>query len=183
MSRIGKLAITIPSGVTASILTGRVEFKGPRGVASVIVDPKVAVTQEGDRLVVTASSPNDNALWGTTRANLANAVVGVTAGWQKSLEMVGVGYKSVVKGQTLEITAGYSHPVPFAIPGGVSVAVEANTKITVSGVDKVLVGQTAARIRKVRKPEPYKGKGIKYVGEVIRRKAGKSGKAGVAAAK
>lgn len=183
MSRIGRLAVTIPSGVTVTLKEGGAKFSGPKGELVVGINPKVKVVQEGDKLVVTPVKDDDDAIWGTTRANLANAVIGVTAGWQKSLEMVGVGFKAAVRGKILEVTAGYSHLVPFTIPEGITAIVEANTKIILMGVDKVLVGQTAAKIRKIRKPEPYKGKGIKYEGEVIRRKAGKSGKAGATGAK
>lgn len=181
MSRIGKLAITIPQGVTVSLKRDEAEVVGPKGRLVITLNPKVTVNQENGKLTVVPKNENNKAIWGTMRANLANAVTGVTTGWQKSLEMVGVGFKALVKGNILEVTAGYSHPVPFMIPEGILATVEANTKITVSGVDKVLVGQTAAKIRQIRKPEPYKGKGIKYAGEVIRRKAGKSGKAGTAA--
>lgn len=180
MSRIGRLPITIPQGVTVALSREEAKFTGPKGEVVVGINPKVKFHLENEKLTVVPNNENDKAIWGTMRANAANAVTGVTAGWQKSLEMVGVGYKSAVKGAILEVTAGYSHPILFPIPKGITVTVEANTKINLSGIDKVLVGQTAAKIRKIRKPEPYKGKGIKYVGEVIRRKAGKSGKAGTA---
>lgn len=180
MSRIGRLPITIPQGVTVALSREEIKFTGPKGVVTTAINSKVTFTLDQDKLTVVPKNQSDKAIWGTMRANAANAVTGVTTGWQKSLEMVGVGYKSAVKGQVLEVTAGYSHPVLFPIPDGITVTVEANTKINLAGIDKVLVGQTAAKIRKIRKPEPYKGKGIKYVGEVIRRKAGKSGKAGTA---
>ena len=178
MSRIGKLPITIANGVTVNLKEGQVEVSGPKGTLTIAVSPAVKIAQADGKLTFTISNKLDNALWGTTRANVANAILGVSTGWQRNLEMVGVGFKSAVKGKNLEISAGFSHPVSFPIPEGITIAVEANTKIAVSGVDKGLVGQTAAKIRKIRKPEPYKGKGIKFAEEVIRRKAGKSGKAG-----
>lgn len=178
MSRIGKLPVVIANGVTVTVKDREVKVSGPKGDQMVAFPQGISVKVEAEKVIVACNSELLYPAWGTTRALINNAVIGVSTGWTKSLEMVGVGFKSVVKGQILEVTAGYSHVVPFAIPEGITATVEANTKITLSGNSKNLVGQTAAKIRKIRKPEPYKGKGIKYVGEIIRRKAGKSGKAG-----
>lgn len=184
MSRIGKLPIVISETVTITLKEGGVEVAGPKGKLLISLSPQVEVTLSEDKktLTVLAKNSDDKAIWGTTRALLANAVCGVSTEWQKTLEMVGVGYKAIVKGTILELAAGFSHLVKFEIPEGVTITVADNTKITVSGVSKQLVGLTAAKIRKVRKPEPYKGKGIKYSDEVIRRKAGKAGKAGASGA-
>lgn len=179
MSRIGKKPITIPAGVTLTIQLPTVTAKGSKGELKVSLHPHVSVTQADGLLTVTVKHPEekfDRSLWGLSRALIANAIIGVTDGFEKRMEVNGVGYKAVVKGQTLELALGYSHPIIHALPAGISAKVEKNV-IIISGIDKQLVGETAAQIRAYRKPEPYKGKGIKYADEVIRRKAGKVVKA------
>ena len=179
MSRIGKKSIPIPSGVTLNISADRVQAKGPKGDQALVLHPEVTVRQENGAATVTVAHPDNKqsrALWGLHRALLANLIHGVHALFEKKLEMVGVGYKAALKGNTLVLEGGFSHSVEFAIPEGITCVIEKNV-ITLSGIDKQKVGQFAATIRAIRKPEPYKGKGIKYVGEVIRRKAGKSAKA------
>ena len=179
MSRIGKLPITVPSGVDIAIDGQAVTVKGPKGTLShTVVEPlSVERSDEGDLLV---TRPNDEreskALHGLTRSLVANMVTGVTDGYEKKLEIVGVGYRVTAKGKDLEFAVGYSHPVLVTPPEGITFAVENPTKFSVSGVDKQQVGQVAANIRKIRKPEPYKGKGIRYAGEHVRRKVGKAGK-------
>ena len=177
MSRIGKLPITVPNGVTVAVSGQVVTVKGPKGELSTpvcslltyeIADGKVAITRNDD-------SREARAQHGLRRTLLANCISGVTAGFSKTLEVIGVGYKVGVKGSNVEMALGFSHPVVVELPKGIEAKVEGQ-KLTLSGIDKVLVGETAARIRRLRKPEPYKGKGIKYEGEQIRRKVGKSGK-------
>lgn len=178
MSRIGKLPIPVPSGVTATIDGQSVTIAGPKGTLSLDVAEPISVKQEDGSLVVTR--PNDEApakaLHGLTRTLVSNMVTGVTEGYTKTLELVGTGYRVTAKGQDLEFALGYSHPITVKAPEGISFAVENPTKFSVVGIDKQLVGETAANIRKLRKPEPYKGKGVRYENEVIRRKAGKAGK-------
>ena len=178
MSRIGRLPIAVPSGVDVSIDGQAVSVKGPKGTLSLNVAEPISVAQEDDQLKVTR--PNDDgpvrALHGLSRTLVANMVTGVTAGFSKTLEIVGVGYRVTAKGQNLEFALGFSHPVVIEPPEGVTFRVEAPTRFVVEGIDKQLVGETAARIRKLRKPDPYKGKGVRYQGEVIRRKVGKAGK-------
>ena len=178
MSRIGKLPIPVPSGVTATIVGQSVTIAGPKGTLSLDVAEPIAVKQEDGSLIVTR--PNDEApakaLHGLTRTLVSNMVTGVTEGYTKTLELVGTGYRVTAKGQDLEFALGYSHPITVKAPEGISFAVENPTKFSVVGIDKQLVGETAANIRKLRKPEPYKGKGVRYENEVIRRKAGKAGK-------
>jgi large subunit ribosomal protein L6 len=176
MSRIGKKAIDIPSGVEVKIGAEAVTVKGPKGTLSTPVHPKVAYAVEGDKIHVTAAdeSRQANAQHGLRRTLLDNCIQGVTKGFQKALEVVGVGYKVSVQGKKVVLTVGYSHPVEFPLPAGIDAAADGN-KLTISGIDKQLVGEVAAQIRRVRPPEPYKGKGVKYVDEQIRRKAGKSG--------
>jgi large subunit ribosomal protein L6 len=179
MSRIGKKLIVVPQGVEVSITDEAVVVKGPKGQLEQALHPRVTVNQDEDGLRVTVVDPSvkqDNALWGLYASLLMNMVTGVTEGYEKKLEVNGVGYKVAASGNKVTLNVGYSHPVDFTLPEGVQVAVEKNV-ITLTGINKQLVGQTAADIRKVRKPEPYKGKGIKYVDEVIQRKAGKAGKA------
>lgn len=176
MSRVGKMPLDIPSGVDIQIGSNEIVVKGPKGSLSVSRHPAIDV-QIADKQVVV--SPLDESRiahqqHGLRRTLLANAVLGVTRGFEKTLEVVGVGYKVNVQGKTIVLNVGYSHPVNFALPSGVEAKVEGN-KIVVSGNDKELVGEIAAQIRRVRLPEPYKGKGIKYSDETIRRKAGKSG--------
>lgn len=175
MSRIGKNPITIPSGVTVSAQGGTVTVTGPKGELSVALPPKVALAIAGDTLTFSVPNPDDTrqaAFWGLGRSLVANAVLGVTEGFKKQLEINGVGYKVALKGDTLVLNVGFSHPVEFKAPKGIALSAEGNA-ITVSGIDKYVVGEVASGIRRIRKPEPYKGKGIKYSDEVIRRKAGK----------
>lgn len=178
MSRIGKKPIVIPESVTASIAAAHVDVKGPRGELRVDFRPEMFVTLKDGQITVApkANSRIHRALFGLTRTLINNAVIGVTEGYVKQLEMKGVGYKAVVEGETLVLHLGFSHPVNFAIPSGIVIEAKKNI-LTISGFDKQLVGETAARIRRLRPPEPYKGKGIKYTGEIIRRKAGKTAKA------
>ena len=180
MSRIGKQPIPLPSGVTVSLQGRSVAVKGPKGSLTVPLPPKALVEEREGALHVSVPDPGNvrqAAFWGLTRSLLANAVQGVTEGFQKKLEVNGIGYKAQLAGSVLVLNVGYSHPVEFALPEGIAVAVEGNV-ITLAGIDKALLGETAANIRKIRKPEPYKGKGIKYSDEVIRRKAGKVMKGG-----
>lgn len=177
MSKIGKLPVVLPEGVTASVTGRRVQISGPLGTLAYqmpeIID--ITVTDGKIILVLKGKNPADRALFGTSRAHLANMVRGVSSGWLKQLELVGTGFRAETSGQTLILTVGYSHPVKIEAPVGVTFKVEKNV-ISVSGPGKDLVGQIAANIRAVRPPEPYKGKGIKYVGEIVRRKAGKAAK-------
>ena len=178
MSRIGRLPIAIPAGVTVEIAeNNKVTVKGPKGTLERVLPTEMKIEKDGESIVVTR--PNDlkrmKSLHGLTRTLINNMVVGVTAGYKKELEVNGVGYKAQKQGKTLVLSLGYSHPVEMTDPEGVDSAVEGNT-ITVKGIDKEKVGQYAAEIRSKREPEPYKGKGVKYVDEVIRRKVGKTGK-------
>jgi large subunit ribosomal protein L6 len=178
MSRIGKLPIPVPSGVTATIQGQSVTITGPKGTLSLDVAEPITVKEEDGSLIV--SRPNDEgpakALHGLTRTLVNNMVTGVTEGYTKTLELVGTGYRVIAKGQDLEFALGFSHSITVKAPEGISFAVENPNKFSVVGIDKQLVGETAANIRKLRKPEPYKGKGVRYENEVIRRKAGKAGK-------
>ena len=176
MSRVGKLPISIPSGVDLKIAEDVIEVKGPKGVLSLATHPAIAVKVENNTIFVTPVDESRTARQqhGLRRTLLANAVAGVTKGFEKSLEVIGVGYKDEVYHISPNGDVGYSHPVNFVLPAGVQAKVE-NTKITISGCDKQVVGEVAAQIRRVRPPEPYKGKGIKYSDETVRRKAGKSG--------
>ena len=179
MSRIGKQPIAVPSGVDVTIADRHVTVKGPKGTLEHDVPETITVAREGDELLVTR--PDDErenrSLHGLTRTLVANMVTGVSAGFTRDLEIVGVGYRAVAQGPTkLELQLGFSHPVTVDAPEGITFEVPAPTRITVQGADKQLVGQVAADIRKIRKPEPYKGKGIRYVGEHVIRKAGKTGK-------
>jgi large subunit ribosomal protein L6 len=180
MSRIGKKPVPIPSGVTVSVDKSKVTVKGPKGSLSLDVPAVCAVAQEGNEVIVTRANDEKfvRAVHGSTRAHLANMVRGVTEGFSKELEIVGVGYKAESKGKQLVLTIGYSHLVEFPVPDGITVETPEPTKIKVSGIDRQRVGQVAAEIRAVRRPEPYKGKGIKYVDEHIERKAGKSAASG-----
>ena len=178
MSRIGKLPIAIPEGVEVTINGQVVTAKGPLGTEVVNVRPEITVTKEENTLVVTRANDDrkSRSLHGLSRTLVANAVNGVKNGFEKKLEIVGVGYRAAMEGNTLNLALGYSHPVAIVAPEGIKIVVEANTKITVSGSNKQTVGDVAAEIRSKRPPEVYKGKGIKYAGEYIRRKAGKTGK-------
>ncbi len=174
MSRIGKQIITLPTGVTAEVAGQTIKVKGPKGELSYNVHPAISVTISAGQVTcsVARQSKQASALWGTNRAVIANLVNGVHTGFKKELELHGVGYRAAVKGQNLELQLGFSHVVTVPAPAGITFTVE-KEKITVAGIDKVTVGQVAADIRAHRKPEPYKGKGIRYVGEHVRRKVGK----------
>jgi large subunit ribosomal protein L6 len=180
MSRIGRLPIAVPSGVDVTIEGRRLTVKGPKGTLSREVHPDIAVSREDDRLVVTrpTEQKTHKQLHGLTRTLVNNMVVGVTDGYRKSLEITGVGYRAAKVGEKLQLNLGYSHPIEIAPPQGISFEVENPTHLSVVGIDKELVGQVAAQVRSTRKPEPYKGKGVRYAGEYIRRKAGKAGKIG-----
>lgn len=180
MSRIGKLPVVIPGGVTVNINKNSVVVKGPKGELSRDFPPEITIKQEDNQIVVTRHSDHrtHRAKHGLCRALLNNMVVGVSEGFKKQLYIEGVGYRAALKGSDLELSVGYSHPVIFEPPQGISFEVDkSGRELAVSGIDKEMVGEIAARIRRVRPPEPYKGKGIRYVGERIRRKAGKAGKA------
>jgi large subunit ribosomal protein L6 len=179
MSRIGKKPVTIPTGVTAELKESILKIKGAKGELTLDVHPKVMVKIEGSEIMVSVAKPDnkqERALWGLFRSLVANMITGVTAGFTKVLEVNGVGYKAAASGTKLNMSLGYSHPIDMDIPKGIEVKVEKNV-ITITGADRQLVGQFAAVVRQQRPPEPYKGKGIKYSDETIRRKAGKVVKA------
>lgn len=180
MSRIGKRPITIPGKVTVTIDGGKVVVKGPKGELSRTLSNYVIVSQEGEILQVTRRNDTrvSRQMHGLSRTLVANMVQGVSQGFQRRLELQGVGYRAQVQGRNLVLNIGYSHQVQIVPPEGIQFAVENNTNVIVSGYDKEVVGNIAAKIRAVRPPEPYKGKGIRYAGEVVRRKAGKTGKGG-----
>ena len=175
MSRIGNRVLTVPEGVTVTNENGCITVKGPKGELSLNLDTNISVLVEGNEVKVTRNSEIKKVkqMHGTTNALIANMIVGVKDGYEKGLEIIGVGYRFNVKGKTLEINAGYSHKVELEIPEGLTVESVSTTEITVKGIDKEAVGKFAAEIREVRKPEPYKGKGIRYKGEHVRRKEGK----------
>jgi large subunit ribosomal protein L6 len=178
MSRIGKLPVTIPDKVTVTLTNQQISVKGPKGELSRELNPLITVVQEDNALKV---SPSTNSLkaqqiHGLYRRLIANMILGVSQGFERKLILQGVGYRSQVQGKKLILSVGFSHQVEIPAPDGISIAVEANTNVTVSGIDKQLVGQIAANIRSVRPPEPYKGKGIRYEGEYVRQKVGKAGK-------
>ena len=179
MSRIGRLPIAIPSGVDVKLDGRQVDVKGPKGSLALTVAEPITVARDDDGAIV-VTRPNDEresrSLHGLTRTLIANMVVGVTEGYSRSLEIVGTGYRAVARGSDIELALGFSHPVLVKAPQGVTITVDGPTKLTVSGIDKQQVGEVAANIRKLRKPEPYKGKGVRYEGEQVRRKAGKAGK-------
>jgi large subunit ribosomal protein L6 len=179
MSRIGRLPVAIPSGVDVSIDGQEVTVKGPKGTLSHVVAEPIAVERAEDG-TLHVSRPDDErlskSLHGLSRTLIANMVTGVTTGYAKTLEIVGTGYRVQAKGSDMEFALGFSHPVLVAAPTGISFRVEAPTRFVVEGIDKQQVGEVAAKIRKLRKPDPYKGKGVRYQGEVVRRKAGKAGK-------
>ncbi len=177
MSRIGKKPIAIPSGVKVQISEGAVEVQGPKGKLRQALPPGVAFSQEDGKLL--AKTVRDDAelgkFHGLARSLVANAVTGVTDGFKKELDIVGVGYRAEVKGKQVQFALGFSHPVIYDIPAGIDVAVEKQTHVTVTGIDRQLVGQVAADMRRMRKPDPYKQKGVRYAGEVLKKKAGKTG--------
>jgi large subunit ribosomal protein L6 len=180
VSRIGRLPIPVPAGVDVALDGPTILVKGPRGELSREIPPEIQVVQDGDTLRV--ERPRDDKrsrqLHGLTRTLVANMIVGVTAGFRKGLEITGVGYRAQLVGTNLHLSLGYSHPVDIVAPTGISFQVDSPTRLAVLGIDKELVGQVAAKVRATRKPEPYKGKGVRYAGEVVRRKAGKAGKIG-----
>ncbi|AOS61446.1 50S ribosomal protein L6 [Actinoalloteichus hymeniacidonis] len=179
MSRIGKLPVTVPSGVEVTLDGRLVTVKGPKGTLSHTLAEPISAERSEDGAVV-VKRPDDErksrALHGLSRTLVNNLIIGVSQGYEKKLEIHGVGYRVVLKGGELEFALGYSHPVKITPPEGISFAVESPTKFSVQGIDKQRVGEVAANIRKLRKPDPYKGKGVRYAGEVIRRKVGKTGK-------
>ncbi|MDO5393822.1 MAG: 50S ribosomal protein L6 [Mycoplasmatota bacterium] len=173
MSRIGKRIITVPEGVTVELNNNIVTVKGPKGELTQPMLKDITMKQEENQITLDRNNENAKAMHGTMNALIQNMIIGVKDGYAKSLEIIGVGYRFNVQGQKLVINAGYSHPVEMAIPAGLTVEANGNTEITVKGIDKVLVGEFAAKIREVRQPEPYKGKGIRYKDEHIIRKEGK----------
>ena len=180
MSRIGRLPITVPATVDVTIEGRQLTVKGPKGTLSRQLHPDMTVSKEEGTLVVTrpTEQKTHKQLHGLTRTLVNNMVVGVTDGYRKGLEITGVGYRAALNGQKLTLNLGYSHPIEIDPPAGISFEVENPTRLAVVGIDKELVGQIAAKVRSTRKPEPYKGKGVRYAGEKIRRKAGKAGKIG-----
>jgi large subunit ribosomal protein L6 len=178
MSRIGKMPIPVPAGVEVKIDGQVVDVKGPKGTLTHTVPSPITIVLEDGNIIVTRPDDerNSRSLHGLTRTLIANNIEGVTKGFTKGLEIVGTGYRVTVKGSAVEFALGYSHPILVEPPAGITFQVDGNTKITVVGIDKQAVGEVAANLRKLRKPEPYKGKGVRYAGEVVRRKAGKSGK-------
>ena len=179
MSRIGKIPVPVPAGVDVTISGALVTVKGPKGTLEHVVPAPIEIARDEDGALV-VTRPNDEresrAPHGLTRTLLANVITGVTEGYEKKLEIVGTGYRVAAKGSDLEFALGFSHPVVVSAPEGITFAVESPTKFSVSGISKQQVGEVAANIRKIRKPEPYKGKGVRYAGENVRRKAGKAGK-------
>jgi len=175
MSRIGKKAVPVPAGVQVTIAGQDVTVKGPKGQLSWTVVEEIEVRQEGAELVLSkrVDTTRAQAMWGLSRTLVNNMVVGVTQGYEETLELVGVGYRAAMKGTALSMQLGFSHEVDIPAPTGVSFATPKQTEVKISGIDKQLVGETAARIRRIRPPEPYKGKGVRYAGEKVRRKEGK----------
>jgi large subunit ribosomal protein L6 len=175
MSRIGKKPVTIPSGVTADITNGVITVKGPKGALTLTMRAEISYTVDGNAIIVKPANDTKaaRAFWGMQRTLVDNLVVGVTEGYTKTLNITGVGYRAAAQGKNLKLQLGYSHDVDFAIPEGIEIKTPDNTTVLISGIDKQKVGQVAAEIRRWRKPEPYKGKGIKYAGEFIFRKEGK----------
>lgn len=175
MSRIGKKAVPVPAGVTVTIDGQTVSVKGPKGQLSWTVAEEIEVKQDGGELTLSkrVESTRAQAMWGLSRTLVANMVIGVTAGFEETLELVGVGYRAAMKGNDLSLQLGFSHDVDLPPPAGISFAVPKQTEIKISGIDKQAVGEIASRIRRIRPPEPYKGKGVRYAGEQVRRKEGK----------
>ena len=178
MSRIGNKVITVPAGVEVNIVDNFATVKGPKGELKQQFDKDMTFNIEGNEITVVrpSDSKRHRTIHGTTRAILANMVEGVSAGFKKELELIGVGYRAQMQGKKLVLSVGYSHPVEFEEIEGIKLGVEGNTKVSIEGINKEVVGQYAAKVRAVRPPEPYKGKGIRYVGEYVRRKEGKTGK-------
>ncbi len=178
MSRIGRVPIQIPTGVTVEADGQAVSVKGPKGELALTVAKPIEVKVEDGQVVVTRPDDerNSRSLHGLTRTLIANQIIGVTVGYTKGLEIVGTGYRVAQKGTSVEFALGFSHPVLIEPPAGITLTVDSVNRLTVGGIDKQAVGEVAANIRKIRKPEPYKGKGVRYAGEIVRRKAGKSGK-------
>jgi large subunit ribosomal protein L6 len=177
MSRIGKKPITLPKGVTVKIGQGSVEVQGPKGKLNQYVPPGIVFAQDNGSLVakLERDEPALGKFHGLARSLVANAVTGVTEGFKKELDIVGIGYRAELKGKQVHFALGYSHPIVFDIPTGIDIAIDKQTHITVTGVDRQLVGQVAANIRRMRKPDPYKQKGVRYTGEVLKKKVGKTG--------
>ena len=175
MSRIGKKPITIPKGVTAKVVDGAVELQGPKGKLRQTVPPGINFELADGHLHAKTSGPELGAFHGLARSLIANAVTGVTDGFKRELDIVGVGYRAELKGKQVVFALGYSHAGVFDVPNGIDITIDKQTHITVTGVDRQLVGQVAANIRRLRKPDPYKQKGVRYTGEVLKKKAGKTG--------
>ena len=175
MSRIGKKPVPVPAGVTATVEAGQISVKGPKGQLAWTVAEEIEVKQEGGELTLSkrVESTRAQAMWGLSRTLIANMVIGVTTGFEETLELVGVGYRAAMKGNDLSLQLGFSHDVDLPPPAGISFAVPKQTEIKISGIDKQAVGEIASRIRRIRPPEPYKGKGVRYAGEQVRRKEGK----------
>ena len=173
MSRIGNRVLEIPANVTVTVEGNKVSVKGPKGELSTEVNENITVSVKDNTVVVERKNDNFKNFHGTANANIKNMIVGVTEGYEKQLECVGVGYRFQVAGNKITVNAGYSHPVVVEVPAGLSVESPSNTELNIKGIDKCLVGEFAANIRKIRQPEPYKGKGIRYTDEYIRRKEGK----------
>jgi len=177
MSRIGKKPITLPKGVTVTIAADAVEVQGPKGKLRQAIPPGIVFAQDGGALIAKLER-DDNSLkkfHGLARSLVANAVTGVTDGFKRELDIVGVGYRAELKGKQVHFALGYSHPVVFDVPNGIEVAVDKNTHVVVTGADRQLVGQVAANMRRLRKPDPYKQKGVRYTGEILKKKVGKTG--------
>ena len=177
MSRIGKKPIAIPKGVKVDVKPGTVEVQGPKGRLQQVVPPGIGFSVDGDQLlaILQREDPLLGKFHGLARSLVANAVQGVTEGFKKELDIVGVGYRAELKGKQVHFALGYSHPVVYDLPNGIDVTVDKQTHITVTGIDRQLVGQVAANFRRLRKPDPYKQKGVRYTGEVLKKKAGKTG--------
>ena len=180
MSRIGKRAVSVPSGVTANVEGQTVKVKGPKGALQTVLPDDVIVKMEQGGIKVEPRNETKRArsMWGTSRTLVSNLMTGVTKGFERKLEITGVGYRAALSGKKLQLNLGYSHQIEIDPPEGITFEVENPTRLAVVGIDKELVGQIAAKVRATRKPEPYKGKGVRYAGEYIRRKAGKAGKIG-----
>ena len=177
MSRIGKKPIAIPKGVSVKVAPDAVEVQGPKGKLRQLLPPGIVFAQEDGSLVarLQREDPELGKFHGLARSLVANAVAGVTEGFKKELDIVGIGYRAEVKGKQVHFALGYSHPIVFEIPNGIDIAIEKQTHITVTGPDRQMVGQVAANIRRLRKPDPYKQKGVRYTGEVLKKKVGKTG--------